>query len=224
MDKFAFKYCIGRGTPYEKLIHKVLEKKHYNDLSVLLKRAKNLNFEFAVKRIAQNWKKFADCGHRWIDNEQFFLTHKYVWPFSNEKGRKLISNGIIGYFEKITHSGFRLNDLLCESGLISEGETYRKKWEGDGSSYCHLSKATIDKIAKACDISEKEVDWIAFKICFSLASADTHEEMGTEFDVECGAPTSKYFIAGIAKEYLPIDMQIFLKEKFQLPIETVPAV
>ncbi len=228
MEKFEFKTNYEQGSFLAGLVDKlVISQTMENAISILKKAMKN-NFKFAERRIALSILRTERlASHTCFRNDEYYLA-SMAFPKLKGPALGLIKNGMLGYFEKNTHHGFPLLQLLISQGIVEYGFNLQQKGyekTNEDGGYYHLPSSAIEKIADLYGISWKHVEWMAFKLSFLLLTRrgiSAFERYG-DFDIDCQAQKNDEYIFPIINNYLPVDMQLFLKERFKLDSLQVPA-
>jgi hypothetical protein len=220
MDNFKFDFYLPPDSKYGKLLAAIPSKL----LTEKLKKAEACGYVFAAKRIALEMIRRdseKSCsrgeifnGHLSSDNDRFFVSEYYV-GVGRQYASRVIYNGMHGYFEAITHHGHNLVEFLENRGLITSGDIIDRTCFGKKTGYSYLSKPAIVKIAEAYKISQAEVEWIAFRLMFSLCSVWYKREAGKVFDGEINRSAGlEDKTIKVLAEFLPEDMLKLLCERF----------
>ncbi|MFA6524319.1 MAG: hypothetical protein WC264_03030 [Candidatus Paceibacterota bacterium] len=221
MKTFEWVAVIDSTSKFGKLMKRFFKNKNLNEKIRLFNKAKLLNMFFATKRIAiySIWDNFYNLsGHTCYRNDAFYMAFHCGLHTLNKYSSGLIKNGMLGYFEKVTHDGLPLFQLLQDEGFV-EADDLKSVLESKNGRYYFLSPKAVFKIAEACKMSKKEVEWIAFKICFSLVNYDSSHP-SSEFDLDCSPSRNHEFVMEIANKYLSVKMKTFLVDYLDIKIPT----
>ncbi len=206
----TFSYHIPRNSLYGKLLEKMCEQR---DIVALFHRAEKLDFSIAAKRLARMvLMNSSPDNHRCYRNDDFYLSHKYSLS-SRQNACDLISNALLGYFERKTHAQFNLARLLLNEGIITEEDII----DNPRTSYSFLSKKGINEIAKRYKITEAEIEWIAFELLFAVLSRKNTAESYL-FKKIINAQASSDMVISHLVNFVKDDTLLFVEKKFNVSL------
>jgi hypothetical protein len=137
--------------------------------------------------------------HNCYKNDSFCIAH--LFELDSKRKREctlwLIENSMAGYYEPVTHSGFRLSDMLYDMGAIDHPLS--------GGGYLALRLDRILTMANHFQISNKEIEDCAENVIKWSLNRGYAVETETSFSASSALGLNE--IERVAKMYLPHDRQ-----------------
>ena len=139
-------------------------------------------------------------SHSCYLNDSFCIAH--LFNLEEDKKREsslnMLKNSIAGYFEPVTHGGFRLADLLEKYRVTEHHFNIPPEKEHD---YYRLSYKRIKKIAQVFKCSDEDLEHLAEDVC-KWALNTTFGVDNLEYSFSASSPPKTQMLRTIARSYI----------------------